>query len=1165
MRKFSLNIISLSLSLALMPLAWAAVTPQQQLLDQVRLGESSKREDLVRQSLNRLELIDPNNPEVIAARLRYLLRQGDTPGAQKQLDRLSHIAPSSSAYQESVTTMALSTPEGRQQLQQTRLLATTGHTQEALAAYKKLFNGIPPSGDLAVEYWTLMAKDPSSQTQAINKLKALNDANPGNAELRSNLARLMFANGRREEGFAVLEQMAKSNNSNQDAAQIWYDQIDDMPTSEASVAALQRFLRNFSEGEKVTSARTQLVEQQKQLSDPAFKARSQGLADVNSGSGNKAIPQLQKALATNHDDSEAIGALGQAYSQQGNHARAIAQFEKAIQMDPDSDNRGKWDSLLQTNRYWLLIQQGDEQLKANNLADAQQKYQQARAVDNTDSYAVLGLGDVATARKDDAAAERFYQQALRMDNGNSNAVRGLANIYRRQSPERATAFIQSLSASQQRSIDDISRSLEGDRLEQQATALESQGQWARAVEVQRLRLKLDPESVWITYRLSKDLYAVGKHSEADALMRKLAQQRPTDPEQVYASGLYLSGKNQDTAALTHLNTLPRNQWNDNIIELANRLQSNNVIETANLLREGGKEAEAVALLKQQPPSDRVDLTLADWAMQRGDNGSAEELYQQVLQRDPKNTEARLGLAENYAAQGDKSLAGEQLVLLQQTPAEESLSVNTERRIANLQSAVGDNEQAQLTFTRIIPTAKSQPPSMDNALVLRDAARFQAANHQPDQALDTYKDAMVSSGVTDTRPVDNDTFTRLTRNDVNDDWLKRGVRSDAADLYRQQDVNVTLDHDYWGSSGTPGYSDLKAHTTMLQVDAPLSDGRMWFRTDVVGMDAGAFENSTNGDYNERWGTCDDNTCVGGNHQRANGASLAVGWKNDTWETDIGTTPLGFDVVDVVGGVNYSSDIGPLGYTLTAHRRPVSSSMLSFAGQRDPNTDTVWGGVRATGVAVSTNYDKGEANGVWSSLSADSLTGQNVEDNWRVRLMTGYYYKLINENNRRLTVGLTNMLWHYDKDLSDYFLGQGGYYSPQQYVSFAIPIVWRERTENWSWELGGSGSWSYSKSDTRRRYPISSLVPNSRDPITGELDYPDRDDSTNGSSSNGFGYTVRALIERRIDTHWSIGAGVDIQQAEDYAPSHALLFIRYSQLGWLGDMDMPPQPLVPYADF
>lgn len=96
------------------------------------------------------------------------------------------------------------------------------------------------------------------------------------------------------------------------------------------------------------------------------------------------------------------------------------------------------------------------------------------------------------------------------------------------------------------------------------------------------------------------------------------------------------------------------------------------------------------------------------------------------------------------------------------------------------------------------------------MVLRDGAKFEAQAGDPTQALETYKDAMVASGVTTTRPQDNDTFTRLTRNDEKDDWLKRGVRSDAADLYRQQDLNVTLEHDYWGSSGTGGYSDLKAH-------------------------------------------------------------------------------------------------------------------------------------------------------------------------------------------------------------------------------------------------------------------------------------------------------------------------------------------------------------------
>ena len=49
--------------------------------------------------------------------------------------------------------MLLSTPDGRQALQQARLQATTGHAEEAVASYNKLFNGAPPEGDIAVEYW----------------------------------------------------------------------------------------------------------------------------------------------------------------------------------------------------------------------------------------------------------------------------------------------------------------------------------------------------------------------------------------------------------------------------------------------------------------------------------------------------------------------------------------------------------------------------------------------------------------------------------------------------------------------------------------------------------------------------------------------------------------------------------------------------------------------------------------------------------------------------------------------------------------------------------------------------------------------------------------------------------------------------------------------------
>ncbi|EJF3604007.1 BCSC C-terminal domain-containing protein, partial [Escherichia coli] len=426
---------------------------------------------------------------------------------------------------------------------------------------------------------------------------------------------------------------------------------------------------------------------------------------------------------------------------------------------------------------------------------------------------------------------------------------------------------------------------------------------------------------------------------------------------------------------------PRAQWNSNIQELVNRLQSNQVLETANRLRESGKETEAEAMLRQQPPSSRIDLTLADWAQQRRDYAAARAAYQNVLTREPANADAILGQTEVDIAAGDKVAARSQLAKL---PATDNASLNTQRRVALAQAQLGDTAAAQQTFNKLIPLAKSQPPSMESAMVLRDGAKFEAQAGDPTQALEIYKDAMVASGVTSTRPQENDTFTRLTRNDEKDDWLKRGVRSDAADLYRQQDLNVTLEHDYWSSSGTGGYSALKAHTTMLQVDVPYADGRMFFRSDFVNMNVGSFSTNADGKWNDNWGTCTLQGCSGNRSQSDSGASVAVGWRNDTWSWDIGTTPMGFNVVDVVGGISYSDDIGPLGYTVHAHRRAISSSLLTFGGQKDSpgNTGKKWGGVRADGVGLSLSYDKGEANGGWASLSGDQLTGKNVEDNWRV---------------------------------------------------------------------------------------------------------------------------------------------------------------------------------------
>ncbi|HFI1932719.1 TPA: cellulose synthase complex outer membrane protein BcsC [Yersinia enterocolitica] len=1160
MRNIKINWL---LSLALLPQAFIgvargaeAVSPTQFLLEQVRLGEATNKDELVKQSLYRLNMMDPNNPDVIAAGIRQALRQGNLAEAQKQLDKLQQLAPDSDVYRRAKLMLAMTKPEVRQQLQEARLLATAGRVAEAKVKYDQLLQGNPPTLDLAVEYWRLVARLPGQEALATQKLASLDQQYPGNVALRMALARMYFSQQKAAQGYAMLEKVATDPTGTSDAADLWMDTIKTMTVSPQSVAALTHFLNVFSTGPQADMARKELANQQAMLADPTYQARLSGLAKVDSGSGAAAIPALKQALAASPYDPEILGALGLAYARAGDRAQALRLFEQAQKSDKDGLKSDKWASLIKTNRYWLLNDEGDKALKTGNTALAQQKYQQARQIDGSDSYALIGLGDVAVARHDDKTAEQHYQQALRLDPANSSAVRGLANIYQRESPQKALNYLNNLPRGQQAKMRDTLNSLQLDMLKQQAETLAAQQQWHQAAEKYRQAQKLAPDDVWITYRLAQALAQDGHSAQADAEFHQLASRKPGDPEQVYAYALYLSSTERDSQALAHLATLPAAQWNDNIRELDQRLKLDQVLTLARQLRDNGDETGAITALRQQPTNTQIDLTLADWALERGDYSEALAGYQRILAREPQNPDARLGEIEAYIAEGRLSDARQHLQTEPLTG--EGASLNTQRRVANAWSGVGDPQKAADIFQRLKPAAAKGAPSQDNALVFRDSARLAQSQGQPTAAQDDFKQAMVASGIAPTRPTDNDSYTLLTRNQATDDWLKRGIRADAADLYRQQDTRVTLDQDYWGSSGTGGISDLSAFNTMAQVDTPLADGRAFFRSDIIEMNASTFAN-TKGVYKEKFGTCYKAGCEGDIRQRASGTSIAMGWQNEHWATDIGTTPMGFEVVDVVGGLAYSNSWNHIGWTATASRRPLSSSLLAFAGTRDPNTNVTWGGVRANGVSLGASYDRGEANGVWSDLSYHYLTGQNVADNQRLRFMTGYYYKLINEDNRRLTVGLNGMWWHYQKDLSGYTLGQGGYYSPQKYLSLAIPVNYRQRTDNWSWELGGSVSLSHSATNDRARYPLQSLLNNSIKSIS------DRNDLDYGDSSNGVGYTLRALIERRLSSHWTLGAGVDIQQAKDYTPSHALIYLRYSMAGWQGDLDMPPQPLVPYADF
>lgn len=962
---------------------------QQWLLEQVRIGEALYREDLVRDSLARLSLIAPNNPQALVASIRQALLDKNPGLANQRLAQLQAVAPDSAALRQAQSLMKLQDPQSQKALQQARLFAAAGRPDEAAAIFEQLFGNDPPDFNTSLEYLRIRSNIVGQRPKVIEQLRALDSQYPGNVGLRQTLADLLFREKRAPEALVVLHQLSTDPLASNAAAEREYQYLNTLPVDRSTAQAWQAFVGRYPTSPLLGEANKNLQTQQHLLGDPAWLAGAQGKQMIDQSRNPVAAEGLlRRALKQYPDDPTLYGALGMALFRQGRYQESSANFATARTKDQDTSNISKWQDLMDASRYRMLLSQGDKALEQNNFAVARNAYQQARKAKPGDADPLIGLAGVARGEHDDIQAEALLLQARRLEPGNGGAVRGLVRLYTAQSPDKAKAFLNSL---------------------------------------------------------------------------------PPASQKEYA---------------------------------------------------GLGQIETLIASKQLPA-------------------------------------ARQLLAQFKPAPG---------VVL--TPAQQ-------RRVANAWTDVGEPDKARAMYAELLKTPQADP------LMYRDAARLISAT-EPQQALDYYAKSMAGAGLLapeQASPRDDRAMTMASREKDDDQWLARSLRSDVDELYQRQNPTLHLYTDYgWRSdNASQGTSDTDTRTTILQLDLPVADGTGFMRAEQINMDAGAFKADPDGLVRENYGTCgvavrrkgttgpDFSGCED-RSQSANGTMMAAGWKNETWNVDIGRTPDTFKVPNWLGGVAYSSKIGSVGWTLTGSRRPLSNSILSYSGATDPNTGVTWGGVTSNGVTLSLSHDEGGVDGVWASLGQHWLVGKNVEDNHKNTAMAGYYYRLVERADERMRTGLTVMYWSYDKDLSEYTLGQGGYYSPQQYFSIGVPLNYAFRTPNWSVSLESSVGWSYAQTKSNDLYPLSGL----NDKILHAVDQAGYELSeglgqTSGGNSNGIGIRLQGLVERRLTDNLVLGGGLLYQHSEGYAPSRAMLYLRYTFDTWQGNLPMPVQPLIPYADF
>ncbi|TCW87043.1 cellulose biosynthesis protein [Burkholderia sp. SRS-46] len=539
-------------------------------------------------------------------------------------------------------------------------------------------------------------------------------------------------------------------------------------------------------------------------------------------------------------------------------------------------------------------------------------------------------------------------------------------------------------------------------------------------------------------------------------------------------------------------------------------------------------AQARRLLAGASPAGRADqryaLEVADLERAQGHYDAARDALAPVVARTPDDADAQLALARIDEDRGDRAaaLARVQRVLAQAPADDVDTQLSAVRRLTALRRA---DDAAGITG-RLREVYPERPD------VTVAAGRVAEAQGRYDDAASLYQASLAQERATGVGP-------------------RRDGRTPAqaafASLEQRRDPEIEIGWLPAYKSGDNGVSAYRAQQVPIYMQMPVRyDGHAFLQIDTVRLDAGTLDTSDPNAYAlNRFATYPGLNAPSANppgslNQSATGVALGTGYRTDAWRFDVGTSPLGFPVHYLVGGARYRFDAGPASFSVSASRRPETSSELSYAGMRDPWTGAVWGGVRRDGVNLRASVDLGRTN-VFAELGAGVLSGRNVERNTGVTLRTGFTVPVYERATMRVSTGLVGNAWHYAQNLRYYTYGQGGYYSPQRYLSLGVPIEWAGRRDALSWDLTVTTGVSNSYERDTPYFPVglpAGAHARSADELA-RLVY-------GGSSTRGvsFSYGVNGIVEYRMNPHLSIGAQVRIDRSHDYAPSSGLLYLRYA---------------------
>ncbi|CAG9167438.1 cellulose synthase subunit BcsC-related outer membrane protein [Cupriavidus respiraculi] len=1240
------------------------------LLSSARMWDAKNRADMARGALDKILTIDPQHPEALLMLGQIELRSNRPAEAQKILQRLRQQHPRHAATRELEDAYRIATGDKRE-MATVRMLARAGNEKEALERLQRLFPQGPPRGELAIDYYRILAGTDAGRPTAIAEMRKLLRQQPDDARLALVLADLLTDRpATRAEGLDMLYRLTQRTDADRAAAlDIWRRTLYRVNDDPAFAVWFERYLKEVPDDDTARQALAELDKrreaQRRLLADPDYQARQRGLRQLERGNLAEAQAAFEQAMRTRANDAEVVGGLGLVRLREGRHDEARALFARALQLDPEQ--AGKWRSLLDTATFWGTVAQARLAGTQGKPAEAEALARKAlaRQPDNADAQAILV--DALITQKRDAEAEAVLRKQLASRTPDPAMLRRLVALLQNNGRDAEIGPLLAATEARLQNTPDSAntlRTLRAELLTRQADQLLAERRASPALAKLEQALKLTPDAPWLRYTLARvyrdlGLPALGRDTMEDGL--RLAP----NADMRYASALYLNSVDDPDAAAALLAAIPEAERTEGMRELGGNLRAQQLLREGRLALAAGRPDDARALLRQAADATRADpqmlATVGREAIALGDADYGLGLVQQWLADHPDDPAfgVRLRYGELLAAAGrdealrawldevraldaragakgglepgqraalddqalrlalrdtDRRLDADDFAGAQRALAAVPAAQQKDRRwglaLADLRQRQGDLKGAEAAARDVLAR---HPGDADARLTL---ARLAEDAGRDEQAL-----SMVREVLADTPEDDIDTrlsvARRLTalrqeqeaaavvdaldrrypqRADITVQRGRiaqsRGSFDQAATLYRQartleqaeaavpspdgtaaqralQDLEDRRDGQVAtatllsNKSGDSGISRLHSVEIPLFVRVPHGyTGHLFFHADTVLLDAGTLRPGTDENASE-FGQIAARGAAGLSSvgQTDKGMALAAGYAYNgaygSWRADLGTTPLGFLRQNVVGGFRYRAELRHAAATVDVSRRAVNSSLISYAGATDPASGEQWGGVVRDGIRLGYSHDVGRGS-LFATVGAGVLTGHNVQTNREFTVRAGLDWPLLRARNQVVTSGLVVNYWRYAENLRYYTFGHGGYYSPQRYLSFAVPLEWTGRRGEWSWRLGGSAGWSDTYEKDMPYYPT-------RQDLQQMATTDDFNPVYSGGKGGGFSYTALAAVEYRFAPKWVAGLALQIDRSRDYAPNRAIAYLRYHFEPPRGPVPFPPEPVQPYSSY